>query len=122
MMGPPRICTQPVSTWRVSMTRKPVEEQQNNLKNLETMLKQVANTLRDIVENLRPPTIANLGLERAIRSYAGKVQEEHPELELKLHLTRDGQELPHHTRLALFRIFSSAWQISCPTHRPARQW
>jgi PAS domain S-box-containing protein len=80
-------------------------EQQNNMKELETMLKQVANTLRDTVEDLRPPTIANLGLERAIRSHAERVQEQHPELEVKLHLTRDGQALSPHTRLAFFRIY-----------------
>ncbi len=79
--------------------------QQENLKELQDMLKQVANTLRDVVGELRPPTIANLGLERAIRSHADRLQEQHPALELKLHLTRDGQMLPPHTRLAFFRIY-----------------
>ncbi len=80
-------------------------EHQDNMQAMEGMLKQVANTLRDIVEELRPPTIANLGLERAIRSHADRLQEQHPELEVKLHLTRDGQALPPHTRLAFFRIY-----------------
>jgi len=79
--------------------------QQETLKELQFMLKGVANTLRDIVGELRPPTIANLGLERAIRSHAERLQEQHPSLELKLHLTRDGQTLPPHTRLAFFRIY-----------------
>jgi PAS domain S-box-containing protein len=83
----------------------PDPTQQNNIKDLQDMLKQVANTLRDIVGELRPPTIANLGLERAIRSHADRLAEQHPELELKLHLTRDGQALLPHTRLAFFRIY-----------------
>jgi signal transduction histidine kinase len=77
----------------------------NNLKDMQEMIKNVANTLRVIVGELRPPTIGNLGLERAIRSHADRVAEQHPELEIKLQLTRDGQSLPSHTRLAFFRIY-----------------
>jgi PAS domain S-box-containing protein len=79
--------------------------QQDEMQAMQEMLKQVANILRDIVGELRPPTIANLGLERAIRSHVDRLQEQHPNLELKLHLTRDGQTLPPHTRLAFFRIY-----------------
>ncbi len=78
---------------------------QTHLKELQELLKKVANTLRDIVGELRPPTIANLGLERAIRSHADKVQEQYPGLDLKLHLSRDGQSLNPQTRLAFFRIY-----------------
>lgn len=78
---------------------------QQNLHELERMLKNIANNLRDIVGELRPPTIGNLGLECAIRSHAERVQEEYPGLEIKLHLSPDGKTLPNHTRLALFRIY-----------------
>ena len=80
-------------------------ETQQNLAELQALLKQVANNLRDVVAELRPPTIANLGLERAIRSHAERLQEKHPELEIKLHLTPDGKNLPAHTRLAFFRVY-----------------
>jgi PAS domain S-box-containing protein len=77
----------------------------NNLKDLQEMIKLVANTLRSIVGELRPPTISTLGLERAIRSHADRVADQHPELDIKLQLTRDEQTLPAHTRLAFFRIY-----------------
>jgi PAS domain S-box-containing protein len=77
----------------------------NNLKEIQEMIKIVANTLRVIVGELRPPTIGNLGLERAIRSHAERLAEQHPDLDVKLQLTRDEQTLPAHTRLAFFRIY-----------------
>jgi PAS domain S-box-containing protein len=72
---------------------------------LQEKMKSIANTIRVIVGELRPPTIGNLGLERAIRSHADRIAEQHPELEIQLQLTRDGQTLPAHTRLAFFRIY-----------------
>jgi PAS domain S-box-containing protein len=77
----------------------------NKHKELQEMIKVVANTLRVIVGELRPPTIGNLGLERAIRSHAERIADLHPELDIKLQLTRDEQNLPAHTRLAFFRIY-----------------
>jgi len=91
-----------VSNFSIGVSEPGMHE---DLKGLQELLKTVANTLRDIVGELRPPTIGNLGLERAIRSHAEKVQEEHPNLDLRLHLNRDGQSLPPHTRLAFFRIY-----------------
>jgi signal transduction histidine kinase len=75
------------------------------MQEIQEMIKSVASTLRSVCGELRPPTISNLGLERAIRSHADRIQELHPELDLQLQLSNDGQTLPAHTRLAFFRIY-----------------
>ena len=80
-------------------------EMRANLAEAQGILKQVAGKIRTICGELRPPTIANLGLERAIRSHAERIQENHPELDLQLHLSTDGQSLSANTRLAFFRIY-----------------
>jgi PAS domain S-box-containing protein len=75
------------------------------LRGSQDIIKAVASTLRLICGELRPPTLANLGLEPAIRSHTDKILEIHSDLHIELHLTRDRQELPEQVRLALFRIY-----------------
>jgi PAS domain S-box-containing protein len=78
---------------------------QDNIHEIQEILKHVASTLRSVCGELRPPTLSNLGLERAIRSHAERIQELHTEMEIQLNLTNDGQTLTAHTRMAFFRIY-----------------
>lgn len=75
---------------------------------VQTQLTEVIATLRTLCTELRPPALAPFGLEQAIRAHAGRFQSEHPEIAVALELDADGQALPEHTRLALFRIFQHA--------------
>lgn len=81
--------------------RRPIEKLQENLH-------RVINTLRTISGELRPPTLAPFGLEKAIRSHASAFQQEYPQLVVELDLDPDGQTLPEPVRLALFRIYQQA--------------
>jgi signal transduction histidine kinase len=69
------------------------------------MLQQVIQDLRALCTELRPPTLAPFGLEKAIRSHAGSFQATHPQLNIQLDLASDGQTLSEQVRLALFRIY-----------------
>lgn len=87
-------------------------EQDNGLsasleKGRET-LRHVSDALREICGNLRPPTLAPFGLEKALRSYLDEFRENHPELRVEADLMSDGQTLPEHVRLTLYRIFQNA--------------
>jgi PAS domain S-box-containing protein len=75
---------------------------------LQAKLRQVTQTLRVTATELRPPTLAPFGLEKAIRSHAARFQENYPELKLHLDLDADGQILSERVRLALFRIYQQA--------------
>ncbi len=65
----------------------------------------VINLLRSICGELRPPALAPFGLEKAIRAYLEKLAEKQSDLHILMELTSDGQVIPEHQRLALFRIF-----------------
>lgn len=69
---------------------------------------QIVDALRTIAGELRPPTLAPYGLERAIRSHAGQFAIAHPGLSVFLELEPDDQALPERVRLALFRIYQIA--------------
>lgn len=71
-------------------------------------LRHVSDALREICGNLRPPTLAPFGLEKALRSYLDELRDQHPELHVETDLMSDGQTLPEHVRLTLFRIFQNA--------------
>jgi signal transduction histidine kinase len=68
----------------------------------------VISTLRATTGELRPPTLAPFGLEKAIRSHSEQFQQAYPALKVYLHLTPDGKILPESVRLALFRIYQIA--------------
>jgi signal transduction histidine kinase len=86
----------------------PEEIERAPVAQLQSALHQVVNTLRTICSELRPPTLAPFGLEKAIRSHAASFVDTHPELYIQLNLMPDGQELPETVRLALFRIYQQA--------------
>jgi PAS domain S-box-containing protein len=74
----------------------------------QVALQKVIQMLRAICGELRPPTLAPFGLEKAIRSHAEQFQVEQPEIEVRLDLMPDGQRLAERVRLALFRIYREA--------------
>jgi PAS domain S-box-containing protein len=79
-----------------------VEKELTNMKN---DLQRVLQELRNSAKELRPPTISNFGLEKAIRSHVEDIIEKNPEIRIDLSLAQDRQYLPENIRLALFRIF-----------------
>jgi PAS domain S-box-containing protein len=89
-------------------TFSPPDGNKAEIEGLQTTLHAVINTLRSICSELRPPTLAPFGLEKAIHSHVGSLHEEHPELSLHLELAHDGTTLPENVRLTLFRIYQQA--------------
>jgi len=80
-------------------------QQKDTLGNVKQNLQKVLHELRSTAKDLRPPTIANFGLEKAIRSHIEDFQEKYPDLRIRLFLAQDRQLLPESVRLALFRIY-----------------
>jgi signal transduction histidine kinase len=69
------------------------------LMDLQHSVQQVVQWLRSMSSDLRPPTLAPFGLEKAIRSHAQQFQEDHPEITIRLDLMPDRQSLPERARL-----------------------
>jgi PAS domain S-box-containing protein len=86
----------------------PDEDNGQTLMDLQHTVQQVVQRLRTMSSELRPPTLAPFGLEKAIRSHAQQFQEEHPEIKVHLELMPDQQSLPERARLALFRIYQAS--------------
>jgi PAS domain S-box-containing protein len=68
----------------------------------------VIQVLRAICGELRPPTLAPFGLEKAIQEHISHIQKTYPDLETHLDLMEDGQKLPEKVRFALFRVYQNA--------------
>lgn len=83
-------------------------EQQDSFKELHDVLDKTAEDLRILCGELRPPSLATFGLEKAIRSHVRTVRRSHPHLQFHLNLTPDGRDLSDHLRHSLFRIYQSA--------------
>lgn len=75
---------------------------------IQATVTQVNDTLRRITSELRPPTLVPFGLEVAIRAFVDTFSERYPDLKVHLDVMKDGQTLPEHVRLSLFRIVQEA--------------
>jgi len=80
----------------------------NELQSAQGVVGHLIDSLRSICRELRPPALAPFGLEGAIREYAERFQDEHPDIKLEMDLKYDGQILPEQVRLTLFRILQQA--------------
>jgi PAS domain S-box-containing protein len=68
----------------------------------------VAQTLRSICGNLRPPALSHFGLSKAIHSHLVKFQETHPGIEIDARIEDDGNLLSDRARLALYRVYQNS--------------
>jgi signal transduction histidine kinase len=85
-----------------------MEKFHSNIESTTQMVKQVVELLRSICGDLRPPSLAPFGLEKAIRAHTDEIGEKYPNLSIRLDLMPDGQTVPERVRLALFRICQHA--------------
>ena len=75
---------------------------------VQAELLRVINELRALAEDLRPPSLGPFGLAAALRSLTDRARRQHPDLDVSLDADDDGQRLPEHLRLVLFRICQEA--------------
>lgn len=73
--------------------------------NLQDTLQAQIRVLREFSGELRPPTLARFGLEKAITTHAETFLAKHPGWNIHLQLAHDEQRLPEVARVALFRIY-----------------
>jgi PAS domain S-box-containing protein len=71
-------------------------------------LQALVTELREVCNQLRPPSLVQFGLEHAIRSHAGAFQEKNDALKIHLDLKEEGERLPSGVRLALYRIYQES--------------
>ena len=79
-------------------------QQQAQLSEMRSTLRQLARHLRDICQDLRPPALTPFGVSAVLRSFAEAFQQSHRELTVIVDLDDDGQRLSERARLALYRI------------------
>jgi signal transduction histidine kinase len=88
------------------------------IEEFQTGLQNVVHQLMDVCGELRPPTLGPFGLVKTIQSHAENFQALHPELQVGVELTFDG-DLPENIRIAFFRIYQEA-MLNVLKHAHAR--
>jgi signal transduction histidine kinase len=83
-------------------------DQQAAIDRIRRSISQVIQELRSTAKELRPPTIMDFGLEKAIRSHVEEFQDKYPGLNIEMALASDRQLLAEDVRLALFRIYQQS--------------
>ncbi len=78
------------------------------LRNLRSMSDQAISELRNIMANLRPAQLDDLGLVPAIRWYVKQYQAASPEIEVQLTIDKLAKRLPPEHETVLFRVTQEA--------------
>jgi PAS domain S-box-containing protein len=96
--------------YQINAVREMVSDPEviTEIDDVEKNLNRTISILRSICGDLRPPTLTPFGLDGAIREYSDRFRVENPSITLILELMYDGQTLPEHLRIALFRIYQQA--------------
>jgi signal transduction histidine kinase len=68
-------------------------------------IQEITHELRTFCGELRPPSLAPFGLEKAIRSHLESFQEKYPAVEIHPQLAIDKELLSEDVRMALYRIY-----------------
>jgi signal transduction histidine kinase len=84
------------------------EQQQTQLAEMRSTLRQLARHLRSICQDLRPPALTPFGVSAVLRSFAEMFQQDQPDIVVELDLEDDGQRLSERVRLTLYRISQHA--------------
>lgn len=83
-------------------------DEQAEFEDMKENIQGIVQMLRGICSELRPPTLSQFGVEKAIRSHLGKLRAAHPEITFETHLMSDGMSLNERARLALYRVYQNA--------------
>ncbi len=90
----------------VAMARQIADDQQQaQLSEMRSTLRQLARHLRAICQDLRPPALTPFGVSAVLRSFTESFQQNHRDLTIAVDLDDDGQRLSERARLALYRIY-----------------
>lgn len=78
---------------------------QTELKQFGTDIKRTIQELRDVLNELRPPTVIQFGFSRVAHLFVEDLRARFPDLEIEADIAEDDQLLSKDTHLTLFRIF-----------------
>jgi PAS domain S-box-containing protein len=95
-------------------------EAQAELRSLQDELGRAVRSIRSTCGELRPPSLAPFGLQKAIESHAEHFREENDQIQVELDLMRDAKMLPERVRMALFRIYQQS-MVNIARHSGARR-
>lgn len=84
------------------------DDAREQLEAIQAALHRLTISLRSLCGEMRPPTLAPFGLNKAIQSHAAEFRSAHPEVNLELDLARDNRKLPEQVRIIFYRIYQEA--------------
>lgn len=75
------------------------------LQSIRAGAQDLANDLRTVCNELRPPILVQFGLSKAIHSHAIEFREQHPEIRLRVDAEGYNRNIPNDISLVLYRIY-----------------
>lgn len=102
----------------LALDRSDEPEISNSVSQIHEMVQDTIRGVRQIVRNLRPLVLEDLGLIPAIRSMLSTLDEEEPKLTARLEIIGDTKKLPADHESALYRIIQEAL-TNCRKHAEA---
>lgn len=89
---------------------------------INSTVREAIRELRQVISELRPPSVLRYGLTKAIQMQAGEISENHPGIEWRYRLGKDENRLPATVSLAVFRIYQEAANNILRHSQATRAW
>ena len=83
-------------------------EVQKEMDQISVRVKYAIQSLRELMNDLRPPALIRFGFSRTVQAYAEEFREKYPHIQLETDLVDDENLLSEQARLNLFRIIQEA--------------
>ena len=78
------------------------------LQPVQTSMKNAVHELRQVLNELRPPSLERFGLARAVQKHAETIQEKCPDLDLRLEIGCNVSDISEQASLTLYRVCQEA--------------
>ena len=92
------------------------------LEQINSAVRSAVQELRQVINELRPPSVLRFGLSKAIRLQSEDIREGGSRIEWSYRLAEDGNRLPVQICLALFRIYQEAVNNTVRHSGASRGW
>lgn len=92
------------------------------LADIVVYLQRIAQDLRDLCGQLRPPTLQHFGLNAALEAHVDRCREKYPQIDISCDTGGAISDIPEETQLALFRICQEALNNAFQHAKGDRVW
>jgi PAS domain S-box-containing protein len=90
------------------MEKNKIDESMESIRSILSLSKNAVNEVRNIIKNLRPTILDDLGLLAAVSWLCQEFEKTHPQIKLQKKINLPDEQIPENLKIVIFRIVQEA--------------